>query len=231
MRRYVLGSRARGFTLIEMLVALALLSLISLAMFQAYRFSQRALLQTTRVDAAVRDVAGAQRFLRRVLENAYPFETASTANGPAERGLMGAAQGLQVTAPALAAEGSAGLYRFELSLSDGEKGELAVRWVQDRNGVPAIQTKKGAQREVILTGVQSLSIDYLQLVELGNGQIEAHWRDSWLDNATLPALVRVRLKFAPGDRRVWPELIVAPRISTDANCVFDVVSQMCRMAS
>jgi general secretion pathway protein J len=84
---------------------------------------------------------------------------------------------------------------------------------------------------VLLTGVESFSISYLELVELGNGQIEPHWRDSWLDQVSPPALVRVKVTFAPGEKRCWPELMVAPRISTDANCVFDVVSQMCRIAT
>ena len=69
----------------------------------------------------------------------------------------------------------------------------------------------------------------LELVERGNGDIEPFWHETWIDRPAPPALVRIRVKFPAGDRRVWPELIVAPRISTDANCVFDVVSQMCRM--
>jgi len=84
---------------------------------------------------------------------------------------------------------------------------------------------------LILTGVQSLSISYLELVELANGQIETNWTDSWVEKPAPPALVRIRLRFGVGDKRRWPELIVAPRISTDANCVFDVVSQMCRIAT
>jgi len=223
-------SRRRGFTLIEMMVALALVSLMSLAMFQAYRFSQRAMMQATLVDAASHDVGAAQRFLRRVLEQVYPFEPG--AGGAPEgqpHGLTGEISRLEVTAPALAAEGSAGLYRFDISVEGGEKGELTVRWAQDRNGLQKLNEKNG-QHEVLLTDVQSFSVNYLELVELGNGQFEPHWRDTWLDRLP-PALVRIKITFAPGDRRRWPELIVAPRISADANCLFDVVSQSCRVTS
>jgi len=224
-------NRVRGFTLIEMMVALALVSLMSLAMFQAYRFSQRAMLQATLVDAASHDVASAQRFLRRVLEQAYPFEpVAGGASQGEKHGLMGEISRLEVTAPALAAEGSAGLYRFDIAVEGGGKGELTVRWAQDRNGIQKLNEKNG-QHEVLLTDVQSFAIDYLELVELGNGQFEPHWRDAWLDRPLPPALVRIKVTFAPGDKRRWPELIVAPRISTDANCVFDVVSQSCRVSS
>jgi general secretion pathway protein J len=219
-----MNARTRGFTLIEMMVALALVSLMSVAMFQAYRLSQRALSQVTALDEATHDIAAAQAFLRRVLEQAYPFES-----GPqAPHGLMGEKDRLEVTAPALAAEGSAGLYRFDIAIEGGKSGELVVRWAQDRNGTRK-PDEKNVRREALVRGASSISISYLELVELGNGQIEPHWRDSWLDSSTLPALVRVVMTFPPGDKRRWPELVVAPRISTDANCVFDVVSQMCRM--
>lgn len=219
--------RTSGFTLIEMMVALALVSLMSLAMFQAYRLSQRSLLQATRVDGASHDVAGAQRFLRRVLEQAYPFQ--KSLNSGARRGLEGEAARLIVTGPALAAEGSLGYQRFELSLDKG--GELAVRWNLDRNGKTAGAGQAQPERDVILTGVKSISISYLELVELGNEQIEPHWLDSWMEMSTMPALIRVRIDFVEGEHRSWPELVVAPRITTDANCVFDVVSQACRVPS
>lgn len=209
------------------MVALALVSLMSLAMFQAYRLAQRSLVQATRVDGASRDVAGAQRFLRRVLEQAYPFEPAS--NSAPVHALEGETSRLMVTGPALAAEGSMGYQRFELSL-DGH-GELAVSWFLDRNGKPSGQGQAMPARDVLLTGVKSISISYLELVELGNGQFEPHWLDSWIEMSKMPALIRFHLDFADGEHRSWPELIVAPRITTDANCVFDVVSQACRMSS
>jgi general secretion pathway protein J len=220
--------RGRGFTLVEMVVALALVSLMSMAMIEAYRFSQRTLAQTTRFDAAVHDVAGAQRLLRRVIEQAYPFEMAAGETRGAVYGLSGEGAALEVSAPAPAQAGGLGFYRYRVALN--AEGALEVRWGIDRNGTAAPQ---GAQPryEAILPGIESLSVEYLELIERGNGQIEPQWRETWVDKTAPPALVRIRVKFPEGDRRFWPELIVAPRISTDANCVFDVVSQMCRMAS
>ena len=223
----------RGFTLIEMTVALALVSLMSIAMLQAYRFSQRALAQTTRVDAAARDIAGAQRLLRRLIEQAYPFEVPQTEGaGGAERGLSGDATRLALSSPAPATAGGVGLYRYAFALAQsGAAGRFEVSWTLDRNGAAETASPSNARSEALLEGVQSISIAYLELVELGNGQIEPNWRDEWIDKSAMPALVRIRVTFAPGDPRRWPELIVAPRISADANCVFDVVSQMCRIAA
>jgi len=138
--------------------------------------------------------------MRRALEQTYPFEP--TANSTVQgkvHGLVGAATHLAVTAPALAAEGSAGLYRFDIAL-DAQTGDLTVRWVADRNGLQSVDAK--SRHEVLLSGVQSMSISYLELVELGNGQIEAVWRDSWLDQVSPPALVRVKVTFASGNHRL-----------------------------
>jgi general secretion pathway protein J len=223
----------QGFTLIEMMVALALVALMSVAMLQAYRFSQRAMAQTTRIDAAARDIAGAQRLLRRLIEQAYPFEV-SQAEGSAQtaRGLTGDATHLDVSAPAPAMSGALGFYRYAIALSDTERaGQFEVSWTFDRNGPSKATEALNTHREALLDGVQSISIAYLELIEHGNGQIEPNWRDSWVHKGALPALVRVRITFAPGDPRHWPELVIAPRISADANCVFDVVSQMCRIAA
>ena len=218
----------RGFTLIEMVVALALVSLMSVAMLQAYRFSQRTLAQATRVDAAAREVANAQRMLRKLIEQAYPFEVVNDGSTAiAAYGLVGNERGLALTAPAAAHLGGVGHFRYALVL---EEHGLEVAWALDRNGLEQASESAGRE-EQILDGVESISIAYLELVTRGDGQIEPNWRDSWIDKTDLPALVRIRLEFTPGDRRQWPELIVAPRISADANCVFDVVSQMCRIDS
>jgi general secretion pathway protein J len=218
---------AGGFTLIEMMVALALVALMSVGMLQAYRFSQRALLQTTRVDAAAHDIAATQRLFRRLIEQGYPFEASAATVKPAQ-GLEGDAVHVTLSAPAPAAEGSVGFYRYEFRES---AGRLEVSWTVDRNGPGDSQGGASPRREALLEGVQSISIAYLELVEHGNGQIEPNWRDEWVDKRALPSLVRIRVTFKPGDSRHWPELIVAPRISADANCVFDVVSQMCRIAA
>src|SRR5688572_6724465 len=114
-----------------MLVALALVALMSVAMLEAYRFSQRALAQTTQVDAAVHDVAATQRVLRRILEQTYPFETPGEA-AKMQRGLSGRADGFSVSAPAPARSGGVGLYRY--GLARNSNGDLEISWMTDRNG-------------------------------------------------------------------------------------------------
>jgi hypothetical protein len=39
------------------------------------------------------------------------------------------------------------------------------------------------------------------------------------------------MTFAANDPRTWPDLVMSPRITDDANCEFDVVAQRCRSGS
>lgn len=45
---------------------------------------------------------------------------------------------------------------------------------------------------------------------------------------TLPELVRVRLYFAEGKGRLWPELFIATRIAADVACAYDSLTKRCR---
>jgi len=225
------GRATRGFTLIEMLVALLLISLISVAMVQAFRYSQRSLLQAKRIDADVRSVAVAQRFLRRVLEEAYPFEPEA---GVQSRGLQAEGGVLAFSAPAPAADGSIGLLRYTLRLEKAgadERQDLTVSWRLDRNGGAGTAGALTPRSEVILAGVKLLEITFLEHVDPRDPGATPEWRNSWTGHQRLPALVRIHLEFDAADRRRWPDLVVAPRVTDDANCFFDVVSQDCRVGT
>jgi general secretion pathway protein J len=168
--------------------------------------------------------------MRRLIEQAYPFEVRQfDRRESVARGFAGDASRLVFTAPAPATRGSVGMYRYAFGTGEGaDAGNFEVSWSPDRNGAPASTAEP--HREPLLDGVESVAISYLELVELGDGKMEMNWRDEWQDRDAPPALVRIRVGFPAGDARRWPELVIAPRISADANCVFDVVSQMCRMA-
>lgn len=62
-------------------------------------------------------------------------------------------------------------------------------------------------------------------------EAEPAWTEQWRGHAELPRLVRLRVSFASDDPRTWPELVMSPRITDDANCAFDVVAQRCRAGS
>ncbi len=208
-------TRQRGMTLIEALVALALLSLLSAGLISSFQLGQLTYRQVVRFDRSNADIAITHRFVRRVLESAYPFEPEQEARDRA--GLQGTAESLEVTAPASLADGGTGNRRYELRVeSTGGTKNLVVSSRLDRNGVSG---PTSVPSEVLLANVES--------VEWAYAERPSEWLNEWVSRRP-PSLVRLQVKFPDGDPRQWPDLLVTPRITDDSNCQFDVVSQSCR---
>lgn len=213
--------RQQGITLIEVLVALLLLSLLSAGIVSVFRFCERAYWQLTRVDAAQRELVAAQRFLRTVLESAYPFNPPATS--PATMTFAGGPESLTITAPSPLSDGARGHRRYELFLrtQPDSSQKLMVRSSLDRHGAFG-----PAREELLVEKIQSLSWTYLE----DQASAAPRWLDRWNASPRLPRLVRLHVEFAAKDARVWPDLIVDPRITHAADCEFDIVAQSCRQA-
>jgi general secretion pathway protein J len=221
--------RLRGFTLMEALVALILLSLLSLGLLTALRLGQRTYAQTARLEAEHWSITAAHRFLRRVLEDAYPFEPLPDAAHD-HYCLEGRRDRLAVTAHMPLSSGGAGHFRYEIVPVDRADGarDLVVRATLDRPGASPTRTMNAApstREEVLVPRIDAIEWSYR---EGGAGASSTDWRSDWQARAALPALVRLRVVFTDGDPRLWPDLIVAPRITHDAGCEFDRISQRCR---
>jgi hypothetical protein len=220
-------------TLLEVLVALLLLSALSVAMLSALRTGHRTYATVLRSGRGIYDVATTQRFLRRIIESAYPFG-AGAAKNIGRFGLEGTHETLILSAPMPQASGAQGFYRYELSLaprSDGAR-DLVIRYGLDRDGKwvgmnPAAES--GTRQEVLLERVRDLKCDYLMQPdpESASAVSPPRWIDSWHE-AALPMLVRLTVEFDTADSRRWPEFAAAPRLTESAQCVFDVISGTCR---
>lgn len=216
-------SAARGMTLIEVLVALALLSLLSVGLTTAFRTGHRGYERILKMDRAFTDVVTAQRFLRGAMESAYPFQPdAASAQPP--RGIEGTSDRVSITAVQGYGQAAAGYrrYTFALVTNEGGRSDLVATSRVDRNGAEEADTSAKSRPETIVSGVAGVEWGYFDATPVTGG-----WRSSWSERRP-PALVRVRVSFPRGDSRVWPDLIVAPRVTDDANCQFDVVAQACR---
>ncbi|MEJ1962976.1 MAG: prepilin-type N-terminal cleavage/methylation domain-containing protein [Gammaproteobacteria bacterium] len=210
-----------GMTLIEVLVALTVLSLLSAGMIGAFRLGQRTFDRVTRIDRAHDDVGLVQQFLRTTLESAYPFEPEAGKRAEAT-GLEGTSTRLLVTAPGNSAGTDSGNRRFIIDVMRERDGSesLTLTSALDRNGARDIDARH-ARTEVLIPRIESVEWSYLDAAEGNNWS--AHWSERHP-----PALVRLRVQFPAGDLRRWPDFVVAPRVTDDANCVFDVIAQGCR---
>jgi general secretion pathway protein J len=217
----------RGMTLIETLVALTLLALLSIGLIVTFRVAEHTYRAVTRVDSSAWDIVTTQRFLRQTLESAYPSRP-HTGDLVAEYGIEGTTNTLTVTAPMPQSAGSMCFYRYNLAIDTSDRGarNFIVHWSPERTAVTAGAT--AGQSEVLLRRVDSIEWSYLEPPDIARGRLTAQWSSNWTSRAHPPLLVRLRVKFPAGDPRSWPELLIAPRVTDDAACSFDSVSQTCR---
>ena len=195
---------ARGFTLLELLVAITLLAVLMAALFGALRLGAR-VWETgeARLDASAR-IQVVQNFLRQQLAATIPL-IETTRDPRALGGLLfaGTSEGLRFVG-LLPEHLGAGASLMELALRPAQgrgPGDLVLRM---RPLDPGDGEAPGEER-VLVTAVERLELAYF-----GPGQPGAAptWWQEWQGQRSLPRLVRLRLAFPTGDGRRWPELIV-----------------------
>jgi general secretion pathway protein J len=203
-----------GFTLIEMLVATTLLAFLSLLLFGGLRFGVRAWDRSQQLHGDAQALRTAQDFIVETLAEAYPARIARDTHGRVDfSGANDAMRWITMAGPRPGA-----MSRVELGLvADGDTFELVA------DSADELSTTGHAARRVLLSGVVDLAISYYGRAR---GEAAAHWSPLWRDQTRLPALVRIRIRFQD-KRTVWPDLVVAPRITADAGCSLDSIQHDC----
>jgi general secretion pathway protein J len=211
-----------GFTLLELLIAMTLLGFVAVMIFGALRFGTHAWQRSSAMTAQIDDVGVTQALLRRLVTEAYPMFIPDP--GRPHIDFIGSVDQLTVLAPLPDAHEGGGLGRFTVFAQERNgRGEIDLAWRPElaRQGDPSAE----ARVEPLLTGVTRLEIDYF-----GSARSSElpQWHDHWSDHAAMPSLVRIRVAFVENDSRIWPELVVAPRLTVDQSCLYDPVTRRCR---
>jgi general secretion pathway protein J len=196
----------RGFSLMEVLAALALLAILLLGVYSGVRSTTLSVGHGSAVIARLDEVRGAREFLRRQLSSATALPWKMTDD---DMPVVFDGDGTHVrfvsTLPGYL--GKLGPQVIEITLADdGEEGHsLEVRL----SPLPGSQSKvvAGAQ-DVLLTHVRSLHIRYAH-------RDSPVWEDHWNEPMVLPGAVEISVVPEEGGDG-WPPLLVAPRQDPDA---------------
>jgi general secretion pathway protein J len=200
--------RQAGFTLLELLVALAVLGLLLVGLAQGvraglalWRAQQGRLDQTADLDAGARVLRNLLSGMTALAPQEATGDAAAQAGGEADRLIFvgDLPTGLGATRLAdvmLAARG----------------GRLVLLWRPHRHEQSFVTLPAPIETELI-GGVARLELAYW-LPAAPNRP--AGWQTRW-DDPRLPELIRLRLAFPAGDRRHWPDLVTAPALSAAAS--------------
>ncbi len=208
-----------GYSLVELLVVLALFGLIAIAMTGGIRFGARAWEKSGAQVDAIERIEGAQNMLRTLLQRVVPRDL--NPENPADPDVFQASRHrMTFTALSPSAIEANGLARFVLEVTEASgKKQLNLSWT-------GINGNSGRQSQSLLVDANDISFSFATLDQTG----VFVWRDDWIEQSGAPALVIVRAKFPSGSAIQWPELVIRPRISRDPSCVYDPVSFSCRHA-
>ncbi len=195
----MVSRRDAGFTLLELLVGLVMLGFILAGLSQGTRFGLQAIGAQTRDIAGRGDLDAVDRALQRLIEAAYPGQPRDPPT------FRGGANSLTFVST-LPAAALLPTREAQVALGVDGSGRLMLRAVPRLPGHQLGPPPAPSETE-LLRGV-----DHLEAAYWTRGP-NPHWAAGWT-TAGLPALVRLRVVFPPGDRRHWPDIVAAPRRET-----------------
>lgn len=186
--------RQKGFTLLETLIALVLMSLLIMALFGGFRAGLRSWQAAERHVAWVEEPRQLSALLYRHLSQFVPVAVGQSNAGTVYL-FSAAADSLLYVAPLAMSVGDEP-YVFELV--SGHNGQLGL-WARF---APLIE---GTPYQELLNGVE-----YVQVSDNVSAQFSYFFQGAWVDSlpeGQLPALVKVNLQINSGQD--WPSLVFA----------------------
>lgn len=198
-----------GFTLIELVIAMLLLSLIALAVESGLHFGARVWERSERNTRTINTIDMAQTILREILSHTLPRFNGAYVTFTGEPTSL-----IFDCVPPQAFTGS-GTAHVELSIASRYGKDALVLEIKSisRPGV--------AKKATLVHGERGLRFSYLD----ASGKAP-EWLAYWRDRNRLPDAIRIAAdSHSPSS---WPTLVVRPLISQAPSCVLDPVSMKCR---
>jgi len=205
--------KASGFTLVELLLAVTLMSILLGLTYTGLRAAARASENGEKILAAGGELRASHQFVRRQLNQMLPLAFAMTEDADAMRIVfLGDAGRIQYVAPMPGYLGSGGPQVQMLELANDNEGSV----LQFSHAL--LQGYEDAhlyERDpvILLEAVESASFEFLGLDE--DGEV-AGWVASWDQLDVLPVAVRLNIEFSEQAQMQWPELVAGVRVDASA---------------
>ncbi len=205
-------SRSTGFTLVEMLLAMTLMSMLLALAYGGLRASTRA---TDRGQVILEEssrIRMAHQFVRKQLNQMIPLVFMESEDQEQGTVFTGSADKIRFVAPMPGYLGFGGPQVQELTFERGEEG-LAL--VISHALLQGFEEEKLYERApiVLLEGIDQAQFQFLALDE--EGELSA-WSSVWEDPAKLPLAVSLAIEFNQETYVRWPLLTASVRVDAEA---------------
>jgi general secretion pathway protein J len=206
----------RGFTLLEMLVALTLLGFVILGVQNGVSFGARAWESERPRQSDIQRGQAVRNLLTAVLERAYPLAVRHDNDEPTIA-FNGAERTLSLVSDAPRAVPDRGKHLVELELRPtGNRYELVMRWHPLQGSTPEEIGADVSGEVTLLRDVSDVSFAYMPAQAAGE---HGSWVSTWPSARELPRLVRVSIKMDDGRPGFELPLVVRLMLSGTAECL------------
>jgi general secretion pathway protein J len=213
----------RGFTLIELVLALVLLAAMLAMAWGGFAFALRAWEAGEANGTRTADMRLAESFLRRELTEIFPmrFKDAMTLKfafeGERDHMRFVSARPPGITAPGLSLVG------LELKPAEDRTSTLVMRRAPPDDEAKDFGPLDAAEATLLIPGLKGAEFSYFGSDSDVN---TPRWTDSWTTPGRMPLLVRVRLVGADGIP--MPELVARIVLAEEAGCLENTFQRVCR---
>jgi general secretion pathway protein J len=205
-------SRYRGFTLVELLLAITLLSILLGLAYGGFRASTRATNRGQDILQESSRLRLAHQFVHRQLNQILPMSFSDEEQEDLPVVFEGEARTIRYVGPMPGYLGFGGPQVQELSIVPDEDGYALVLSHALLQGFEESDLDERAPI-LLIDGIDSGSFSFQGVDEQGE---PSAWQDSWDDSYMLPLAVSLQIEFNEGTHMEWPDLIASVRTDTTA---------------
>jgi prepilin-type N-terminal cleavage/methylation domain-containing protein len=218
--------RRHGFTLLELLVALAVSGLLLAVLSQTLGSLQLAVHRALSVDANGDELERGRQMLATLLAAALPAAAEDVAAG-----FVGRSDRADFVASPPDALSRLGPLRVRLLVAPAGRNQLGL-FAELRTARSGGTAAPALQRDLLIGGLQWAQLAYSAGAagvtgSVGGASATMAFQDQWVEPGRLPALVQVRWRLADEDGERQP-VTVAIRRNLSGGCRFDPISLTCR---
>ncbi|MCI0400773.1 MAG: prepilin-type N-terminal cleavage/methylation domain-containing protein [Gammaproteobacteria bacterium] len=196
----------RGFTLVEIMISLTLLSVILMLLFSSLHIASRSWTLAERTTEEIDELRLAGTFVSRQLGQIVPVVWMT--GGERRIAFKGMHNELHFASTLPAHRGGGGLYLLTLKVNedDGNRRlDLIYRLAKPEFPSFDIATLEDFSTVSLIEGIETVELTYYGA---GGTEDEPTWHSEWQNLEALPRLVRVQIK-ASDPAQVWPALDIA----------------------
>jgi general secretion pathway protein J len=215
--------RKRGFTLVEVLIALVLMSMAMALMMAGLRYSAKAWSSAEQRIDTLTDLQATRRIMNSTLGAAFPT---ITGEGDSKRFLFeGESGAVTFTTYMPPYPDQAGLYLIKLFIIKHEGSyQLRLKRALLTPDIRPLSDWSSEEDVLVWQSGWPLSFAYF-----GSSDESEHWQNQWDGSIQIPQLVKLQIESGGDESAARVEIITPIKINIDNHCITRAEDGLCRL--